>query len=149
MIRGLTVLLLCQFVGSLLVALTALPVPGPVAGMVLLLGWLVWRRPGPGAGVVRAADGLLEHLQLLFVPAGVGVVAYLAVLGEHAAPVVVSLLLSWLAGLLVVGWIVQGALVLRRGRGRGRAPGGPGRAPGAGLADGLGDGLGVGEGSDA
>ena len=136
MIRGLTVLLLCQFVGSLLVALTGLPVPGPVVGMVLLLGWLSWRRPGPDSAVVRAADGLLEHLQLLFVPAGVGVVAYLSVIGDHAVPVVVSLVLSWLAGLLVVGWIVQGALVLRR---RGEpAQAWPG---GTVLGDGVGEGL--------
>lgn len=107
MIRGLTVLLLCQFVGEVLVALTHLPLPGPVVGMVLLLGYLLWRRPGPESGTVRAAEGLLKHLQLLFVPAGVGVVAYLVVLREDALPIGVSLVGSWLVGLLVVGWIVQ------------------------------------------
>lgn len=107
MIRGLTVLLLCQFTGELLAAVTRVPVPGPVIGMVLLLGWLQWRRPAPEAGTVRAADALLKHLQLLFVPAGVGVVAHLTVLREHALPVTVSLVGSWLAGLLVVGWLVQ------------------------------------------
>ena len=107
MIRGLTVLLLCQFAGELVAAVTRVPVPGAVLGMVLLLGWLQWRRPAPEAGTVRAAEALLKHLQLLFVPAGVGVVAYLTVLREHALPVSVSLVGSWLAGLLVVGWIVQ------------------------------------------
>ena len=107
MIRGLTVLLLCQFAGELVAAVTRVPVPGAVLGLVLLLGWLQWRRPAPEAGTVRAAEALLKHLQLLFVPAGVGVVAYLTVLREHALPVSVSLVGSWLAGLLVVGWIVQ------------------------------------------
>lgn len=107
MIRGLTVLLLCQFAGELVAAVTRVPVPGPVLGMVLLLGWLQWRRPAPEAGTVRAAEALLKHLQLLFVPAGVGVVAHLTVLREHALPVSASLVGSWLAGLLVVGWIVQ------------------------------------------
>lgn len=108
MIRGLTVLLLLQVVGEIVVDVTGLPVPGPVVGMVLLFGWLQWRRPAADAGTMRAADGLLRHLQLLFVPAGVGIVTHLAVLRTEAVPLGVSLVVSWLAGLVVVGWIVQG-----------------------------------------
>lgn len=107
MIRGLTVLLLCQVLGELVVEVTGLPVPGPVVGMVLLFGWLQWRRPSADAGTLRAADGLLKHLQLFFVPAGVGVVVYAALLRDEALPVGVALVGSWLAGLVVVGWIVQ------------------------------------------
>lgn len=107
MIRGLTVLLLCQVVGELLVEVAHLPVPGPVVGMVLLFGWLQWRRPSRESGVVRAADGLLKHLQLFFVPAGVGIVAYAALLREDALPIGVALVGSWLAGLALVGWVVQ------------------------------------------
>lgn len=107
MIRGLTVLLLCQVVGELLVEVAHLPVPGPVVGMVLLFAWLQWRRPANDSGVVRAADGLLKHLQLFFVPAGVGIVAYAALLRDDAVPLGVALVGSWLAGLALVGWIVQ------------------------------------------
>lgn len=107
MIRGLTVLLLCQVLGEVVVEATKLPVPGPVVGMVLLFGWLQWRRPAAGAGTLRAADGLLKHLQLFFVPAGVGVVAYAALLRDEALSLGVALVGSWLAGLVVVGWIVQ------------------------------------------
>lgn len=106
MLRGLTVLLGCQLVGEVLVAGTGLPVPGPVVGMVLLLAWLQWRRPADDSGTVRACDALLRHLQLFFVPAGVGVVAHLALLRADALPIGVSLVLSWLAGLLTVGWLV-------------------------------------------
>lgn len=108
MIRGLTLLLLLQVVGEVIVGVTGLPVPGPVVGMVLLFGWLQWRRPAADAGTVRAADGLLRHLQLLFVPAGVGVITHLAVLRSEALPIGVSLVVSWLVALAVVGWIVQG-----------------------------------------
>lgn len=107
MIRGLTVLLLCQLLGEVVVDVTGVPLPGPVLGMVLLFGWLQLRRPPPGAGTVRAADGLLKHLQLFFVPAGVGVIAHAAVLREDALPITVALVVSWLAGLLLVGWLVQ------------------------------------------
>ncbi|MGZ4464344.1 MAG: CidA/LrgA family protein [Nocardioides sp.] len=104
MITGLTWLLGCQLVGEVLVRLTGVPLPGPVVGMVLLFVLLRVRRVGDDATVVRAADGLLRHLQLLFVPAGVGVVAYATTIRDHALPLVVALVVSWLLGLAVVGW---------------------------------------------
>ncbi|MGZ4454825.1 MAG: CidA/LrgA family protein [Nocardioides sp.] len=104
MITGLTWLLGCQLVGEVLVRLIGVPLPGPVVGMVLLFVLLRVRRAGDDATVVRAADGLLRHLQLLFVPAGVGVVAYATTIRDHALPLVVALVVSWLLGLAVVGW---------------------------------------------
>lgn len=124
MINGLTWLLLCQGVGEVLVRLLDLPVPGPVVGMVVLLGLLVLRRPPVDAGVLRAADQVLEHLQLLFVPAGVGVVVYLAVLRDEALPLVAGLVASWFLGLVAVGWTVGGLARLGRARAARRA-GGP------------------------
>ena len=111
MIPGLLVLLGCQLVGEFVVRLLDLPVPGPVAGMVVLLVLLQVREPGPDDGVVKVADGLLKHLQLLFVPAGVGVVQYLSVIGASAVPLVVGLLVSWFAALVTT---VAVALVLLR-----------------------------------
>lgn len=107
MVNGLMWLLGCQLVGEVLVRLLDLPVPGPVIGMAVLLLLLRVRRSGEDATVVRAADGLLRHLQLLFVPAGVGVVGYLTVIREDALPISVAMLGSWLAGLLVVGWTAR------------------------------------------
>ena len=101
---GLTWLLACQLVGEVLVRLTDAPVPGPVAGMVVLFVLLRLRRSGDDATVVRAADGLLRHLQLFFVPAGVGVVVYLGTIRDAAVPIVAALVVSWLAGLAAVGW---------------------------------------------
>ncbi|NPC98510.1 CidA/LrgA family protein [Nocardioides sp. zg-DK7169] len=127
MVNGLMWLLGCQLVGEVVVRLTDLPVPGPVVGMAVLLVLLQVRRSGDDATVVRAADGLLRHLQLLFVPAGVGVVAYLAVIRDDLVPISVAMLGSWLAGLLVVGW---SARLLTRDHGEAAA--GPGEPEGAG-----------------
>lgn len=99
MIPGLLVLLGCQLVGEFVVRLLGVPVPGPVVGMVVLLVLLRLREPSRDSGVVRVAEGLLKHLQLLFVPAGVGVVQYLSVIGASAVPLVVGLLVSWFAAL--------------------------------------------------
>ena len=92
--------------------LVHLRVPGAVVGMLLLFGVLQWRRVGSGADVVRAADVLLRHMQLLFVPAGVGIVAFFATLRADAVPVAVGLVGSWALGLVAVGWTA--ALLGRR-----------------------------------
>lgn len=96
-------LLGCQLVGEVIARGLDLPVPGPVVGMVVLFVALQVRRPPASANVFRTSDALLRHLQLLFVPAGVGVVTYLTLLREDAVPIVGALFLSWLAGLAVVG----------------------------------------------
>jgi holin-like protein len=104
-LRGFTVLLLCQTLGELAARGLGLSLPGPVLGMLLLLGALAW--PVLRAPVQAAAEVLLAHLSLLFVPIGVGVVAHLGMLGEHAPAIAVTLLLSTWIGLAVT------ALVLR------------------------------------
>lgn len=104
MITGLTWLLACQLVGEVLVRGLDLPVPGPVIGMLLLFVVLRVRHVDDGAGVVRAGSALLRHLQLLFVPAGVGVVAYVTIIRENLLALTVALLGSWVLGLAVVGW---------------------------------------------
>lgn len=110
MILGFLALLACQLVGQFFVDALALPVPGPVVGMVLLLLVLLIRRPGTDNGTVRAADALLRHLQLLFIPAGVGLIAYLQVIGAQWWPIVAGIVASWLMALLV-GAGVGGAVV--------------------------------------
>lgn len=101
MITGFIVLLGCQLIGEFAVRALGVPIPGPVVGMALLFVVLAIRRPERTAGVVRAADGLLRHLQLLFIPAGAGIVAYLSVVGSSWLPVLGGLVISWLAVLIV------------------------------------------------
>ncbi|MBM9460965.1 CidA/LrgA family protein [Nocardioides sp. zg-536] len=103
MILGLTWLVVFQLVGEVVVRVLDVPVPGPVVGMLLLFCLLRLRSYDEGP-IVRAGTALLRHLQLFFVPAGVGVVAYLALLGREAVPITVAMLGSWVLGLLVVAW---------------------------------------------
>jgi holin-like protein len=104
MIRGLTFLIGFQVLGQLVVRIVDVPVPGAVVGMLLCFAWLRRTRAGERAALVRASTALLRHLQLLFVPAGVGIVAYLATLRADAVPITASLLGSWLLGLVAVAW---------------------------------------------
>jgi holin-like protein len=77
MLGSITLLLLFQLAGEALVQLFALPIPGPVVGMLLLLLALSIRGSAPQP-LNDTANGLLQHLSLLFVPAGVGVMLHLA-----------------------------------------------------------------------
>ena len=71
-LRGLTLLLPCQSAGEAVSRLASVPLPGPVIGLLLL--WLLLQLPAARAPVAAAAEPLLQHLSLLFVPVGVGVI---------------------------------------------------------------------------
>lgn len=104
-LRGLTLLLLCQSAGEALSRLARLPLPGPVIGMLLL--WVLLQVPLVRAPIAAAAEPLLQHLSLLFVPVGVGVVTHVGLLGQFGGRMLVAVLLSTWLGLVVA------ALVLR------------------------------------
>ena len=93
MLAALTVLLVYQLVGEVLVQLLGLPVPGPVIGMLLLFVTLLLRGEAPES-LRSTANGLLGHLSLLFVPAGVGVMLHFHRLATEWLPIVVALVAS-------------------------------------------------------
>lgn len=108
----LALLLVFQLAGEALSHAFALPVPGPVIGMLgLLLALIVrgWRKGAASAvppALERATQALLGHLSLLFVPAGVGVTTHLALLAEEAVPIAAALLISTLAAIAVGGLLM-------------------------------------------
>lgn len=106
-LKGLAWLLLAQSLGEAIARLAGLKLPGPVIGLLLMLAALSFeavRTP-----VAAAADALLAHLSLLFVPVGVGVMTHLALLSQYGLRMLVVIVASTLAGLAVT------ALVLRAG----------------------------------
>lgn len=111
MLTGLLALLLCQLAGETLVRVTGFPLPGPVAGMLILLAVLAVRRPAEDTPVLRAADGLLAHLQLLFVPVGVGIITAAAIFRDAPVPLIGGLVGAWLVGIVVTAVV---AVVLLR-----------------------------------
>jgi len=104
MLEGLAVLVSAQLLGEVAVRLAGLPVPGPVIGLVALgLALLVARRPIQA--VEEAADGIVRHLSLLFVPAGVGVVQYAPLLRAEAIAIAATLVLSTAVTLAVTAFV--------------------------------------------
>jgi putative effector of murein hydrolase LrgA (UPF0299 family) len=108
MIRGFAVLLLCQLIGEAVSHALALPVPGPVLGLALLVaGLAVWHRIDrfsdrtlQASAMGQVADGLLGALALLFVPAGVGVVQYAGLIGAYGLALGLALVVSTFATLV-------------------------------------------------
>lgn len=100
MLAALATLLVCQLVGEVIVRAAALPLPGPVVGMALLFLLMLARAPVPEA-IKETTDTLLRHLSLLFVPAGVGVVQNLAVLGHEGLRLILVVVLATVITLAV------------------------------------------------
>lgn len=111
-LRGLAWLLVFQSIGEVLARGFALPLPGPVLGLMLLLAAL--RSPLVREPVGECADFLLSHLSLLFIPVGVGVMTHLALLSQYGGRMLFVIVLST--------WIGMGVtvLVLYRGKGQTR-----------------------------
>ncbi len=131
MIASLSLILLCQLIGEAVVRSVALPLPGPVLGLALLLGLLLlrdrskWLAIGPLVrdptsakdGVEDVSRVLLANLSLLFVPAGVGVVQRLDIIAAHGLAIAAVLLLSVVITLLAtVAVFVATSRWLARGR---------------------------------
>lgn len=107
-LAGLALLLGCQLAGELLARATGLPWPGPVLGLLLLIGLLaagLWQGP-----IGAACEVLLAHLSLLFVPVGVGVVTHLDAVARHGLALAVVLLLSTWIGLAVTALVLKALL---------------------------------------
>lgn len=119
MLGALTVLLLYQLLGEVLVHLLALPVPGPVVGMLALFLSLMARGSLP-AQLRETANGLLQHLSLLFVPAGTGVMVHFARVSGEWLPLVVALLVSTALAIAAAALTMR---ALMRGRAAGRKGG--------------------------
>jgi holin-like protein len=113
MIRALAVLLTCQLAGEILTRLLGLAVPGPVIGLALLavLAIVHARIVGAETSAIEKTDlgatasALLGSLGLLFVPAGVGIVQQLPLIGAYALAIFVALLVSTVLTLIVTVYV--------------------------------------------
>ena len=96
MLSALTQLLVFQLAGEVVARGLNLPVPGRVLGMLFLFLALVLRG-GPGEELKSTSGTLLQHLSLLFVPAGTGIMVHLHRVADEWLPLLLSLLVSTLA----------------------------------------------------
>ena len=113
MLLGLGLILLCQLAGEAIARGTGLAVPGPVIGLVLCVVLLLvrdrFRRRMPveltDGTFEQTGRGILSHLSLLFIPAGVGVIQRFDVLEGNALAITAALVVSTVLSLAVTAWV--------------------------------------------
>lgn len=126
-----TWLLVFQLVGEVVSRGLDLPLPGPVVGMALLFVTLSVRGSVPD-GLKDTAGGLLQHLSLLFVPAGVGVMMHLHLIRDEWQAISAALVVSTVATIAVTALVMKFCCRLSQDAESGEP--GAGDAPGAGEA---------------
>ena len=101
----------CQLIGELVREVTDLPIPGPVIGMFLLATMLII---GGGkdsdrvpCDLERTAGTLIHLMRLLFVPAGVGIIAEAPLLREEWLPILAALIGSTVLSIAVTGAVMH------------------------------------------
>ncbi|CAM3946359.1 CidA/LrgA family protein [Ectopseudomonas alcaliphila] len=106
LLRGLSWLVLCQLLGTVINVLLLPMLPGPIIGMLLLFVFLMLRGE-VGEPLSVASSSLLKYLPLILVPPAVGVMAYASDIAADFWAVVGALVLSLLVSLAFAGWLMQ------------------------------------------
>ena len=106
MIHTFATLLVFQTLGEAFSHGLSLPIPGPVIGMVLLLCYLLLRKDA-AQHMAPTANGLLRHMSILYVPAGVGVMVYGHRIAAEWLPIAVALIVSTISALVVTALVIR------------------------------------------
>ena len=109
MLASFATLLVFQCLGEGITYALKLPIPGPVVGMLLLFFSLV-AYPPLLEKVEATASELLRHLSLLFVPAGVGIVAAAGQVKGHWMTVILAVAVSTLLTLAVTATVTRAVM---------------------------------------
>lgn len=108
-VHAFALLLVFQLVGEVAVQALALPLPGPLAGLLLLFAALCLRRELPAA-LNDTAQLLLRHLMLLFIPAVAGAMMYFDRIAREWLPFLASCLLGAALTIVVTALTLRWAL---------------------------------------
>lgn len=116
-LRQFLVILGISFVGELLKALLPLPIPASIYGMVilfigLLTGWI------PLDAVRDAGKFLIEIMPVMFIPAGVGLMASWGILKPMLLPVSIIVVVTLITVMVATGWSSQ--WMIRREKKKGK-----------------------------
>ena len=113
MLHAIFLILLLQLVAEFLQKYYVLAVPGPVLGLLALLGLLLSQKNPSGPildfrqRLITTANSLLEHLSLLFVPIGVGVVMHLQLLESQLVNVLGVVIFGTMTTLIFTSFLFQ------------------------------------------
>ena len=113
MLNSIFTILSFQLIGEFIQKFTEISIPGPVIGLILLLGVLLIRAKyfkehhSIENNLVDFSQRFLTYLPLLFIPVGVGVVMHLSLLEENLISVISVIVLGTLLTLALTGFIME------------------------------------------
>lgn len=106
MLNTITTLLVFQTMGEGLTYVLSLPIPGPVIGMVLLFCYLLLKE-GEAKKLAPVSINLINHLSLLLVPAGVGIMVHAQRVAAEWMPITVALVISTTVAIAVTAAVLR------------------------------------------
>lgn len=112
MIYAITVLFFFQLLGELIVQWVGLPLPGPLAGMLLLFTALCLRGKVPDQ-LGQTVGTLLQHMMLLFIPAIAGVMLHFDPVAGEWKPFLVACIVGAAVTLVVTALAFHWMLKLK------------------------------------
>ncbi len=118
MLHAIGALLGFQLIGEAINQGLGLPIPGPVMGMALLLAVMAMI-PRLAQRLRDTASALLQHLSLLFVPAGVGVMLHAQRVADEWLAIGAALVLGTFITLVVTALVTKTCAWLLRLRDEG------------------------------
>lgn len=105
-LRQFAIILMILLLGEAIRMGTGISIPGTVIGMIILFIALLTK-------VIKLdqidmiSKFLLDHLAFLFVPAGVGLISSLDLIGKAWLPILAIVLISTVLVIGITGWTVQ------------------------------------------
>ncbi|HEX2927522.1 MAG TPA: CidA/LrgA family protein [Ruminiclostridium sp.] len=106
LLRQFLIVLIICFIGEVLNKVVHIPLPGSIIGMILLFICLI-----TGGIKLEKLDEisrfLMDHLAFFFIPAGVGLLAYVGILRKSLLPLLVICFFTTFIIMIVTGWTIQ------------------------------------------
>jgi holin-like protein len=110
------IVLVCWLAGEVLARALALPIPGAILGLAIIL-LLLARRRLSAVSMRRGAEWLLADMLLFFVPAVLSVLNYPEFLGLTGLKILFVILASTVAVMVTTAFVVDSAYRWRAGHG--------------------------------
>ena len=106
MLVGLFALLVFFIFGEAIQSWIAVPVPGSIIGMTLLLILITLRNKIPKS-IELAANSLAPLLPLFIIPISAGLITQSAIIEQHGLKLFIILTISLIPGVLVIAFVLR------------------------------------------
>ncbi|KPU63787.1 CidA/LrgA family protein [Thermococcus argininiproducens] len=106
MYKGLAIIFGFLFIGEGITEVLHLPIPGNVIGMILLTFALLFKLVKI-EDVEKEAELFIRNMSVMFIPPGVGIIAYWGLIKSQILPITTTLVISFLLTLILTAKLVE------------------------------------------